>query len=77
MSIETQVAIASWIAVSVVVFLVASLMLDDRSIPQKDKIWIGRIGLAAPLWPVLIVLVIIVFFLFMARDLVRAARGSR
>ena len=77
MSIDAQVAVGSWIAVSVVVFLVASLLLDDRSIPQKDKIWIGRIGLAAPLWPVIIVFVVIGFFLFMARDLVRAARGSR
>lgn len=77
MNTDTQVAIGAWITVTVVVFVMASLLLDDEALSQRDKIWIGRIGLAAPLWPLIVVAAIIGFFLFMARDLVRAARGRR
>lgn len=77
MNTDTQVAIGAWIAVTVVVFLAASLLLDDEALSQREKIWIGRIGLAAPLWPLMMVAAIVGFFLFMARELMRAARGRR
>lgn len=75
MSIDTQVFIGAWLACSLVVFLVAALLLDSDGTPDKDRVWIGRIGLAAPLWPIMIVTAIIVVLFLMGRELFKAARG--
>lgn len=75
MSIE--VFVAGWLGVAMLVFLAAALTLDSRSTPDKDKVWIGRIGLAAPLWPVMAVAALVIILFLMARELFRAARGQR
>lgn len=75
MSIDTQVAIVSWLACTLIVFLVAALLLDSDGTRDKDRVWIGRIGLAAPLWPIMIVAAVIVVLFLMGRELFRAARG--
>lgn len=75
MSVEGQLMVYAWALVSAVVFLVAALSLDSRGIKQKDRKWIGRIGLAAPLWPIMAIGAIVVILALMARELFRAARG--
>lgn len=77
MSLEAQSALWFYLMVMGMVFVGASLALNDRYLPEKDRIWIGRIGLAAPLWPVSIVVALVVGFLFMLRKLRKAARGKR
>lgn len=75
MSFEEESVILVWSLVSVLVFLVAALALDDNYMDQKTKVWIGRIGLAAPLWPLMAVAAIVVILILMARELFKAARG--
>lgn len=76
MSVEGQLMVFVWALVSAAVFLVAALSLDSKGIKQKDKVWIGRIGLAAPLWPLMAVGAVVVILALMARELVRAASGK-
>lgn len=71
------VVVGAWLGVSMVVFLAAALMLDDRSTRERDRVWIGRIGLAAPLWPLMAVGAILTILFLMARELYKAARGNR
>lgn len=75
MSIDAQVALFSWLAVTMVVFLVSALLLDGGGTREKDRIWIGRVGLAAPLWPLIATGAIIAILFLMARELYKAARG--
>jgi hypothetical protein len=75
MSDALQVIIGVWVSVSALVFLAAALMLDDRNTRDKDRVWIGRIGLAAPLWPLMAVGAVVVILALMGRELFRAARG--
>lgn len=75
MSVEGQLMVFVWALVSAAVFLAAALSLDSSGIKQKDKVWIGRIGLAAPLWPVMAIGAVVVILALMARELFKAARG--
>lgn len=77
MSLDAQWALWCYSLVTVMVFVGCSLALNDRYLPGRDRIWIGRIGLAAPLWPVSVVAGLVVGFLFMLRKLRKAARGKR
>lgn len=71
------VIVGVWLGVAMIVFLAAALMLDDRSTRERDRVWIGRIGLAAPLWPLMAVGAILTILFLMARELYKAARGNR
>lgn len=77
MSLEAQSALWFYLMVTGMVFVGCSLALNDRYLPERDRIWIGRVGLAAPLWPVSVVAALVVGFLFMVRKLRKAARGKR
>lgn len=77
MSSDMQVAVFSWVVTSVIVFLGAVFALDDDYIRDRDRVWIGRIGLAAPLWPLMIVVGAVIALVVMTRIMVRAARGAR
>lgn len=76
MSVEGQMMVFVWVLVTAAVFMVAALSLDDGSMDRKTKIWIGRIGLAAPLWPLMAIGALVVILALMARELARAARGN-
>lgn len=77
MSSDMQVCLFSWVSVTMIVFLGAVFALDDDYISDRDKLWIGRIGLAAPLWPLMIVVGAVIALVVMTRNLGRAAKGER
>lgn len=71
--------IGSYSVVTLFVFMCASLALDDRTVrfTARERIWVGRIGLAAPLWPIAIMVIIVAALLRALGKLTRAARGRR
>lgn len=77
MSVEWQTIMWTYAMVTVAVFVCASLALNDGSVQQKDKVWVGRIGLAAPLWPVSALVGLVVVFMFAVNVLRKASRGKR
>lgn len=87
MSIDLQVFLASYATIAVLVLLGTALILDadasarDRSrrykaLSDRERIWVGRAGLACLLWPLmgLGLLGVVMYHLF--STLVRAARGK-
>lgn len=43
-----------YLAISIILFMGAALLLDGDSVIEKDRKWVGRVGLWSPLWPVLL-----------------------
>lgn len=76
MSMDWQVGIFAYCCIAVMVFVCSSVALNDRWLPDRDRIWIGRIGLAAPIWPVAVVIGLVVGFVFLLGELRRAAAGK-
>jgi preprotein translocase subunit SecG len=69
--------IAMWIIITVVTFIGSVLVLDDHTsgFSDKERRVIGAIGLAAPLWPITAVMLLLWGIFFAGRYLFRAVRG--
>lgn len=70
--------IAMWIVITILVFIGSMLILDDRTAYFEED-WhrraIGAVGLAAPLWPISAVLMLLVAIFYVGRYLLRVVRG--
>lgn len=53
--------IGLYLGISLLLFVSAALLLDGTSVAEKDRKWVGRMGLWSPLWPLLIVYVTFAF----------------
>lgn len=71
--------IAMWITISVLVLIVSTLVLTDRTArfddPRERRI-IGAVGLAAPLWPLSAVVLLLAGIFFTGRYLLRVVQGK-
>lgn len=75
--VEEQTIVVIYSVVMVIVFAGCALAVDDRSIPLRTRRWIGRAGLAAPLWPVVAAVAIVVLLVVMGRRMYKVAREKR
>lgn len=81
MSIETQGNLIAYGLVALIVFIGAVLVLEQdgrrpyRDLTNRERVWIGRAGLAAPIWPVTILIAFIIAITWFFRVLIKAARG--
>lgn len=81
MSIEWQTNLIGYGIIALVVFVGAVVVLDTdgrypyRAFSDRERMWIGRAGLAAPLWPITVVAVLVSLVVYLLRTLIRAARG--
>lgn len=69
--------ITIWIICTLLVFIGSVLMLDDDTsrFSDNERRVIGAAGLAAPLWPVTAVLLLLAGIFFAGRYLLRVVRG--
>lgn len=88
MSIDTQAFLISYGFVALLVLVGSALVLDGdtrargmnrryTALSERERIWIGRAGLACLLWPAMgaAILGYVIYHLF--HTLVQAARGRR
>lgn len=86
MSIDMQVYVVSYGFIALLVLVGSALVLDmDRSsrennrrykaLSERERIWIGRAGLACLLWPAMGVSIVVYVVYHLIHTLVMAARG--
>ena len=66
--------IGLYLGISLLLFVASALLLDGDSVVEKDRKWVGRIGLWSPLWPLLIVYVTFAFLRHAYRTVRDASR---
>jgi hypothetical protein len=81
MSTDMQAFLVSYVTISLIVLIGSVLVLDDherypyRKLTDRERVWIGRAGLAAPLWPLMAAAVLVSAIIYVLRRLIKAARG--
>jgi len=70
--------IAMWVTLTVLTFIGSMLLLDDSTarFSDRERRAIGAIGLAAPLWPLTAILLLLGGIFFVGRYLLRVVRGA-
>ena len=80
MNEQEQFWLGMYVGVALIVFVGSALVLDDRTsvvLSRKERVWIGRAGLAAPLWPITAVVLLYLMVRWPFRRLIKAARWGR
>lgn len=81
MSIEWQTNLFGYGLIALVFFVGAVLVLEQdgrhpyRDLTDRERVWVGRAGLAAPLWPIIVLAVLVSLIVYLLRTLINAARG--
>lgn len=82
MSIDMQGNLVGYGLIALVFFVGAVLVLEQdgrypyRDLTDRERVWIGRIGLAAPLWPITVLAVVVAGIVWLFRVLIKAAKGD-
>lgn len=85
MSIESQGFLVSYGFIALMVLIGCVMVLEDDSrlkaygrrskLTDRERVWVGRAGLAAPLWPITALAVVVSLVIYLTKTLVMAARG--